>query len=67
MSFNLQAVLASKRALRRRLAELPIVQKLGLLDAMRERALVIRSATTCEPITVHEEPTRYSDRKGERP
>ena len=42
MSFNLQKVLESKRALRRDLAARPIGEKLRMLNAMRERELVIR-------------------------
>jgi hypothetical protein len=42
MSFDLQKILESKRALRRDLAMRPIGEKLRMLDAMRERELVIR-------------------------
>jgi hypothetical protein len=42
MSFNLQKVLESKRALRRDLAARPLGEKLRMLDAMRERELAIR-------------------------
>ncbi len=42
MSFDLQKILASKRALRRDLAARPIGEKLRLLDALRERQLAIR-------------------------
>ncbi|MCX7723229.1 MAG: hypothetical protein N2379_09275 [Verrucomicrobiae bacterium] len=34
----------SKRALRRRLASLPIKEKLAMLDALRERTLALRRA-----------------------
>jgi len=44
MSFDLQAILKSKRALRRELAARPVAEKLRMLDALRERALAIRSA-----------------------
>ena len=66
MSFNLQHVFASKRALRRSLAARPIAEKLRLLDAMRERALVIRGATLREAGTVQEESARYGGRKGKK-
>ena len=50
MSFDLQKILESKRALRRNLAARPVAEKLRMLDALRERALAIgthvRSATT---------------------
>ncbi len=42
MSFQLQKILESKRALRRELAARPIGEKLRLLDALRERELAIR-------------------------
>jgi hypothetical protein len=44
MNFDLERISKSKRALRRRLAQAPIAEKLRMLDALRERALVIRSA-----------------------
>jgi hypothetical protein len=42
MSFDLQRILESKRALRRRLAARPLAEKLQMLDSLRERALAIR-------------------------
>jgi hypothetical protein len=45
MSFDLERILASKRALRRNLAARPIAEKLRMLDALRERALAIRAST----------------------
>jgi hypothetical protein len=42
MSFDLQKMLESKRALRRDLAARPVAEKLRLLDALRERELAIR-------------------------
>jgi hypothetical protein len=42
MSFDLEKILESKRALRRDLATLPIADKLRMLDALRERALTLR-------------------------
>ena len=44
MSFDLQEILKSKRALRRELAARPLAEKLRMLDALRERALAIRPA-----------------------
>jgi len=38
----MQKILESKRALRRELAKRPIAEKLGMLDAMREREAAIR-------------------------
>lgn len=43
MSFDLEKILESKRALRRDLAARPIAEKLRMLDALRERALVLRA------------------------
>jgi len=44
MTFDLQKILESKRAFRRHLASLPLVEKLRMLDALRERELAIRGA-----------------------
>lgn len=44
MTFDLEKILASKRALRRELAALPIAEKLRMLDALRERTLTLRAA-----------------------
>ncbi len=44
MSFDLQKILKSKRAVRRRLAARPMAEKLRLLDALRERELAIRGS-----------------------
>jgi hypothetical protein len=42
MSFDLQKILESKRALRRNLAARPVAEKLRMLDTLRERELAIR-------------------------
>ena len=42
MTPDLQRIFQSKRSYRQRLAERPIAEKLRMLDAMRERALLIR-------------------------
>ena len=44
MTFDLARIIESKRALRRKLAGMPIGDKLRMLDALRERTLAIRSA-----------------------
>jgi hypothetical protein len=60
MSFDLQAILASKRALRRELAARPVAEKLRMLDALRERALAIRPAKPSPGTGVlREEPPPY--------
>lgn len=46
MSFDLQRILESKRALRRNLAGRPAAEKLAMLDALRDRARAIREAAT---------------------
>ena len=45
MTLDLHVILESKRAHRATLAAKPIAEKLRLLDAMRERAVVIRSSS----------------------
>ena len=58
MSFDLEKILASKRALRRDLATRPIAEKLRMLDALRERALRLRP--TPEPTEIlRETPPPY--------
>jgi hypothetical protein len=42
MGFDLQKIIESKRALRRKLAALPVAEKLRMLNALRERELAIR-------------------------
>jgi hypothetical protein len=42
MTFDLQQILASKRALRRALAARTVAEKLRMLDALRDRELAIR-------------------------
>ena len=62
MTFDLQKILESKRALRRNLAARPIGEKLRMLDALREREIAIRGrAVPPRPVagTLHEPPTKY--------
>ena len=49
MSFDLQRMLASKRALRQKLAARPVAEKLRLLDELRERELSIRRVAPPAP------------------
>jgi hypothetical protein len=42
LTYDLNAVLESKRKLRLRLASLPIAEKLRMLDELREREVTIR-------------------------
>lgn len=55
MSFDLEKIIESKRALRRKLAALPVAEKLRMLDALRERELAIRGrAVYCHPSGLRE-------------
>jgi hypothetical protein len=58
-------MIESKRALRRKLAALPVAEKLRMLDALRERELAIRGrAAHSDSSGVREEPAPYlSDRR----
>jgi hypothetical protein len=60
MSFDIEEMVKSKDALRRRLASLPFAEKLRLLDALRERALAIRGASARVVSVVREEPVSYN-------
>ncbi len=60
MSFDLQKILESKRALRRQLAARPVAEKLRMLDALRERELAIRGgAAHSDSGILREEPAPY--------
>jgi hypothetical protein len=61
MSFDLQKLLESKRALRRQLTTRPIEEKLRLLDALRERELAIRGGVSSDAASgiLREEPARH--------
>ncbi len=52
MTFDLQRIFESKRALRRSLAQRPVAEKLVLLDVLRDRALAIRGAAKRHAATV---------------
>ena len=60
MSFDLQKILESKRALRRDLAARPVAEKLRMLDALRERELAIRGhAVHSDSNALREDPALY--------
>jgi hypothetical protein len=60
MSFDLQKILESKRALRRQLAARPVAEKLRMLDALRERELAIRGrAAHRDSGSLREEPAPF--------
>jgi len=50
MTFDLDKIFESKRAMRKRLASLPIGEKLRMLDALRERTLAIRGKRRTETL-----------------
>ena len=62
MSFDLKRVLDGKRAYRRKLRALPVVEKLRLLDELRARSVTLSQASVPpahEPGMVKEGPTPY--------
>jgi len=60
MSFDLQKILESKRALRRDLAARPVAEKLRILDTLRQRELDIRRhRVPSDPSLLREEPPPY--------
>lgn len=60
MTSDLASILQSKRHFRQRLAARPIAEKLALLDALRERALAIRTTQPALAAGVlREEPPPY--------
>jgi len=59
VNFDWQKIAESKRAYRRKLAALPIAEKLRLLDAMRERAVAIHGANHQQRIHAQEQPPDY--------
>lgn len=67
MSFDLEKILESKRALRRDLAARPVAEKLRMLDALRERALALRAASAPDQgdaIALREQPATYRTKPG---
>ena len=67
MTFDLQKIIESKRALRRKLAALPVAEKLRMLDALRERELAIRGRSVhSDSSGLREEPAPYLSGRQER-
>ena len=65
MSFDLQKILESKRALRRHLTARPLAEKLRMLDALRERELAIRGrAVHSDSSALREEPAPFGTKPG---
>jgi len=63
MTFNLVKILESKRKFRQRLTERPIEEKLAMLDALRERTLVICPARAkSQTGLLCEQPSAYRTR-----
>ena len=67
MTFDLQKIVESKRAMRRSRAARPVAEKLRMLDQLRERTLAIRhAAQSLQDATVlREESPTYG--KSEKP
>jgi hypothetical protein len=65
MTFDFEKILESKRALRRKLAGLPVAEKLAMLDELRERAVALRKAAgpLRQPV-VRETPAPYKSGPG---
>lgn len=60
MRFDVEQMIKSKEALRRKLAALAIMEKLRILDELRERALAIRAAARPQHAALaREEPPDY--------
>jgi hypothetical protein len=60
MSFDLEKILQSKRALRRDLAAWPIAEKLRMLDALRQRTLALRPSSASRDVeALRETPPSY--------
>lgn len=51
MSFDLQKVLESKRAYRKKLAALPIAEKLRILEQLSERAAMIHRSRPAKGVS----------------
>ena len=66
MTFDLQKIIESKRALRRKLAALPVAEKLRMLDALRERELAIRGRAVHSDSSRREQPAPYLLERQER-
>ena len=65
MSFDFSKIRQSKRQFRERLAALPIVEKLAILDDLRERALALRQSRSRSQTTMLHEPTQPYELPGE--
>jgi hypothetical protein len=57
MTLDLKRIVESKRRLRRQLAARPMGEKLAMLDALRERTLMLRGAS--HSAAVHEARGEY--------
>lgn len=65
----MKRILASKRALRRKLASRPVAEKLRMLDDLRQRALAIRRAAihlSTESSVLRETTGEYRAREEEK-
>ncbi|MBN1893129.1 hypothetical protein JW906_01490 [bacterium] len=63
--YEIQRILESKRVLRRKLAALPIKEKLAMLDVLRDRLLSIRKAAALNrSVLTREHPPEYKTDAG---
>ncbi len=65
----MKRILESKRALRRKLASLPVAEKLRMLDELRQRALTLRRAAirlTAGSRVLRDAPSKYCDPEEEK-
>ena len=58
MTFDFAEIQQSKREFRQRLAARPIVEKLAMLDSLRERALALRPLRSSSQIAALHEPVQ---------
>lgn len=61
MTFDIQKILQSKREFRRGLAELPIEEKLRMLDRLRERQLALRCISNTAHPQIHTDEHRFKN------
>jgi hypothetical protein len=64
MNFDIQRMIESKKALRRKLAGRPLAEKLEMLEILRDRSVALRGAAKDRRAdVVHERETKYRTKK----
>jgi len=67
MSFDLEKIWESKRALRRSLARRPLAEKMAMLEQLRDQALAIRRASLSrQAISLRENSPEFGSGKSPR-